>query len=50
MRDPDTDWVLPISSFILALVLGPLSHCPGCFPFSTRLGSALMIYWALPFA
>ena len=43
MRGPDTDWVLPISSFILALALA-VFPLPGAV---VAFRPDVMIYWAL---
>jgi rod shape-determining protein MreD len=47
MRDPDTDWVLPISSFILALVLAVIPLPDAVAAFRPDWVPLVMIYWAL---
>ena len=47
MRDPDTDWVLPISSFILALVLAVIPLPDAVSAFRPDWVPLIMIYWAL---
>ncbi len=47
MRDPDTDWVLPISSFILALVLAVIPLPEAVAAFRPDWVPLVMIYWAL---
>ena len=47
MRDPDTDWVLPVSSFILALVLAVIPLPDAVAAFRPDWVPLVMIYWAL---
>ena len=47
MRDPNTDWILPISSFILALALAVIPLPAAVAAFRPDWVPLVMIYWAL---
>ena len=47
MRDPNTDWVLPISSFVLALAFAVVPLPGAVAAFRPDWVPLIMIYWAL---
>ena len=47
MRDPDTDWILPLSTFVLALALPVLPLPVTVAAFRPDWVPLILIYWAL---
>ena len=47
MRDPDTDWILPLSTFVLALALSVVPLPEAVAAFRPDWVSLILIYWAL---
>ena len=47
MRDPDTDWILPLSTFVLALALSVVPLPEAVAAFRPDWVPLILIYWAL---